>query len=225
MIDVPLVKIDGFQRREDVVLAEELGADFLGVILSEGFSRSVAPAAAAALLEGVTLPTVAVLVNETVVGAIEAASAISASVVQLHGDEPRTVVRELYERDEWRLWKAVRARSHEDIVRAVEAYADIVDGFLVEGWREGVYGGGGVELALDPAQVRSTLPEGLQFVLAGGLTPYNLTEAIARFRPDVVDVSSGVESSPGGKDPELLRSFVSTAKNVDRAADRRGTDR
>ena len=84
-------------------------------------------------------------------------------------------------------------------------------GLLLEGWREGVVGGAGARLMLPPDSVREAVPPGVTLILAGGLTPDSVAEAARLFRPDVVDVSSGVESSPGRKDPALVRGFVEAA--------------
>ena len=118
---------------------------------------------------------------------------VGAGVIQLHGEEPPSVLAELRSRGPWKLWKAVRARAVEDIERAVERYADYADGILVEGWKEGVVGGGGARLDLGSEGVRDLIPERLDFILAGGLDPDTVGDAVKAFRPHVVDVSSGVE--------------------------------
>jgi phosphoribosylanthranilate isomerase len=207
------VKICGLRRREDVLAADAAGADYVGVILSAGFARSVSLAAAAGLVDGVRATPVAVLVDEPAEEAAVRADALGARVLQLHGSEPEDVVRELSTAGRWTLWKSVRARTGDDVDRAVDRYGAWVGGLLVEGWRDGVVGGGGV--SLDPerfADLRARVPVGLDVILAGGLDPDNVAGAVARFGPDVVDVSSGVETSPGRKDHELVRLFVRYAR-------------
>lgn len=208
----PRVKICGVTRRDDALLAEELGADFLGFILSSGFGRSVPESALPELVRGLTTPRVAVLVDEPPKNAVALAGTVGASVIQLHGEEPPETVRALRENGSWHLWKAVRARTVEDVTRAVLDYGDRVDGLLIEGWKAGVTGGGGARLLLDPEHVRSELPAHLTFVLAGGLNPDSVGEAIERFRPNVVDVSSGVEREPGRKDGEQMRRFLAETR-------------
>jgi phosphoribosylanthranilate isomerase len=215
----PSVKICGLTRREDAELAGQLGADYLGFVLSAGFARTVHEEDARSLTEGLATARVAVLVDEPVARAAAMARAIDADVIQLHGSESPEVVERLRESGDWRLWKAVRARGIEDVARAVLHYGAIADGLLVEGWKEGVMGGGGVTLALGPESVRATLPEGLTFVLAGGLTPESVGAAIEAFRPGVVDVSSGVEGSPGVKDAERMRRFLLAARDVQPESD------
>lgn len=206
------VKICGLARNEDARAAEALGADLLGVVLTDGFRRSVPLEAAPAVVAGTSVPKVAVLVDESPEAAVAAARAVGASVLQLHGAESVATVRELRSRGDWRLWKAVRARTLGDLHRAVDAMGDQVDGFLVEGWREGVVGGSGARIELDPAEVRASIPDHLDFILAGGLTPGSVAGAVARFSPDVVDVSSGVEREVRRKDRSLVEGFIRAAR-------------
>lgn len=213
MPDVPRVKICGIRRREDALAADRLGADFLGVILSAGFTRSSDPAATGRLLEGVRATRVAVLVDEPPERAAELAAELEAGVVQLHGTESPEDVAVLGELGPWEVWKAVRVSRVEDVHDAVRRYRGLIAALLLEGYRPGVVGGGGVRLRVGLADgVRGAVPEGVGLVLAGGLTPANVGDAVARFRPDVVDVSSGVERVRGQKDPELLRLFIERSR-------------
>jgi phosphoribosylanthranilate isomerase len=215
------VKICGLTGSDDALQADEAGADYLGVVMSEGFVRCVTPSEAAAVVSGTRTAIVAVLVDERPDGAAERARAIGASVLQLHGTEPPDVVTELRRRGDWALWKAVRARSLEDVEAAVERYGHLVDGILVEGWRAGVVGGGGARLRLPPDRVRAAIPPELTFILAGGLDPDNVAEAVAHFLPDIVDVSSGTEREPRRKDPARVRAFLTAVREASRAlADR-----
>jgi phosphoribosylanthranilate isomerase len=210
----PRVKICGLTRVADAQAAAEAGADYLGVISSSGFSRSLDPRAAATVLAGLDPPRVAVTVDERPDDAARIADAIGASVLQLHGSESRADVEALRSLGSWTVWKAVRARSLQDVRSAVDALHHVVDGFLVEGWREGVVGGGGVRVDVDGAAVRSTVSSDRTFLLAGGLNVDNVAEAVDRFAPDVVDVSSGVEREPGHKDPVLVARFIASARRI-----------
>ncbi len=205
------VKICGLMRRDDALAADRAGADYVGVILSAGFSRSVTLANAAAIVAGTVARKVAVLVDETPAGAAAAATALGADVVQLSGDEPPETVEGIRALGSWSIWKAVRARSVDDLVRAFERYGERVDGILVEGWKEGSKGGSGTRVLLDAQVVRDLVPDSVDFVLAGGLAPDTVGEAVVAFRPDVVDVSSGVERAVGLKDRERVRAFVEAA--------------
>lgn len=213
------MKICGLMRREDVRLADRAGADYLGVVLSAGFRRSVDPVEARALVEDTRAAKVAVLVDESPDAAAALATGLGASVIQLHGDEGVEAVTELRRRGDWTLWKAVRVQDARDIDRVVDLFGDLVEGILVEGWRAGVVGGGGAEVAVEPTQVRARIPRNLDFVLAGGLRPGSVGDAVALFRPDVVDVSSGIEGARGVKDPELVRTFIESARMASRLLD------
>ena len=202
------VKICGLTRRRDALLADELGADYLGVVLTAGFGRSVEPDAAGALVAGTKATKVVVLVNESPPEAESRALALGAGVIQLHGEEDLSVLEGLRSRGDWKLWKSVRARSVEDVKLVVDRYGGVADGILVEGWKEGVVGGDGAMLSVQSGAVRAAITEGLDFVLAGGLAPDNVAEAVALLRPDVVDVSSGIEAALRRKAPNLVRAFI-----------------
>jgi phosphoribosylanthranilate isomerase len=208
------VKICGLTRREDALVADAAGADYLGVILSAGFGRTVALRDAGALAQGTRAAKVAVLVGETPERAAAAAHALGADVIQLHGSESPEVLEALRARGPWKLWKAVRAKTLADIEQAIERYAHSANGILVEGWKEGSLGVGGARVTLDPAAVRALLPTDLDFVLAGGLTPDSVGEGVRAFHPDVVDVSSGVERALGVKDHDRVRGFIESARTA-----------
>jgi len=214
MGEAPRVKICGIRRREDALAADRLGADYLGVVLSPGFGRSVEPVSAPSLVEGVDATLVAVLVDEAPERAAELATALGAGVIQLHGTESPEEVAKLAGLGPWELWKAVRVSRVADVEGTSRRYAGLVTALLVEGHRAGVVGGGGVAVDAALAEaVRAALAPGLELVLAGGLTPENVRGAVARFGPDVVDVSSGVEKVRGRKDPELLRRFIERSRH------------
>jgi len=209
----PAVKICGLTTERDARVAIEAGADYLGAILSEGFSRSIPPEVAAAFVTPRGPTVVAVLVDAPPERAVEAARTAGAGVIQLHGDESPEDIRLLRQEGPWNLWKAVRVQSLEDIERALDRYGPLVDGLLLEGFHSGRGGGVGAGFSWDlVAPVRSSFPAGLTFVVAGGLLPGNVGEAVARLTPDVVDVSSGVELRRGVKDPGKVRAFVRNAR-------------
>lgn len=213
MSDLVRVKICGLTRREDVVMADELGADYVGVVLSPGFGRSVDLAAAPGLVRGVAAIRVAVLVDMDPDPAAAAAEALGAGVVQLHGEESPEVVEAVGALGSWDVWKAVRVRTPGDLTDALRRFGSVVDGILVEGQKDGVVGGGGVRADLSVLEgVRSEVSPELTLVLAGGLTPANVAEGVARLRPSVVDVSSGVEEIPGEKSRSLVQRFIEGAR-------------
>ncbi len=101
MLSTPRLKICGLTRADDARSAVELGADLIGLVLSDGFGRSVPLDRAAEVVSGAAAERVAVLVNETPADAGDRATAIGASVVQLHGDEDRAMIEELRSLGEW----------------------------------------------------------------------------------------------------------------------------
>jgi phosphoribosylanthranilate isomerase len=209
------VKICGVRRPEDARAAISAGADYVGAILSPGFVRSVEAETASGFLESAEAVLVAVLVNPEVEAATRAARTAGAGVIQLHGDEPPEALRQLRDEGDWRLWKAVRVRDAHDVLAAVERWAEVADGLLLDGFRAGHAGGSGTAFPWSALEaVRAQIPAGLRLVVAGGLDPGNVAEAVRRLSPDVVDVSSGVEVGPGRKDPGRVRAFVEHARRA-----------
>ena len=207
------IKICGIATREDGVMARAMGADYLGMILSQGFPRSVLPDEAIDIGLVADAPLVAVLVDESVDEAERIAGSAGASVIQLHGDEGPEYVEELRRRGEWDIWKAVRVRDSADVTRALEALGDSIDGLLLDGWHPDRPGGSGASFSWEDVRVvRDGIPSSLKLIAAGGLTPENVATAVHTLRPDVVDVDSGVELYVRRKDRELVRAFVQNAR-------------
>lgn len=207
------VKICGLTTVEDAVAADAAGADYLGMVLSQGFGRSLLPDDGVEVGLVVEAPVVAVLVDESPSEAERIARLVEASVIQLHGSESPEYVAELRRRGSWAIWKAVSVRRPDDVIRTIEAMGSFVDGLLLDGWHPSRPGGSGVAFSWkDAAAVRDAFPPGLDLIAAGGLTPLNVAEAVSVLRPDVVDVSSGVELHPRRKDHELVRSFIENAR-------------
>jgi len=207
------VKICGITTPEDALVAQELGADYLGMILSQGFSRSILPDEAVDIGLVAETPLVAVLVDESLDEAQRIAELSGASVIQLHGEENVEYVEELRRRGMWAIWKAVRVRDPEDVTRAVEGLGTSVDGLLLDGWHPDRPGGSGVSFSWEGVRVmRDQIPSALKVIVAGGLTPGNVADAVRVLRPDVVDVVSGVELNIRRKDPERIGAFVRNAR-------------
>jgi phosphoribosylanthranilate isomerase len=199
------VKICGITRLDDALAAARLGADALGFNFWPRSKRHLPPAEARAIVR--RLPSfvtpVGVFVDPTRDEVLRAVDQSGIAVAQLHGDEPPELCLSL----PLPVLKAIRVAD----VHALAALASYeVQGFLLDAPTTG-YGGSGLtfdwELA---AQVARELP----IVLAGGLGPDNVAEAVRVVRPWAVDVASGVERAPGVKDHDRMRLFIERAKEA-----------
>ncbi|HEX2094731.1 MAG TPA: phosphoribosylanthranilate isomerase [Longimicrobiaceae bacterium] len=205
----PPFKVCGITRRTDAEAAVAAGAAYLGVVLAPGGRRTVSPDAAGGLLAGLGAVRVGVFVDEGADGLRRAAAAAGLDVLQLHGDEPPELLRALRAEGRWTLWKALRPRSADEFRAGVEAYAGVADAILLDGFSTEARGGTGTRFPWEEvAGYRDLLPTSLLLVVAGGLRADNIARAVSLLRPGVVDVSSGVESSPGVKDPAEIRRFA-----------------
>jgi phosphoribosylanthranilate isomerase len=200
------VKICGITNRDDAQVAAAAGADMIGLIFYPPSPRYVTPEQARMIVESLppTLLAVGVFVNESVETVVRVAQQSGVQMVQLHGEESPEMCREL----PWRVVKTFRFTAH---VRP-EMMADYaVEAFLIEGFHGNFYGGVGSRA--DWQQVAMLHPYG-RIILAGGLTPDNVEEAIRVVQPYAVDVGSGVEAMPGKKDWQKVRTFISRTKHM-----------
>ncbi len=199
------VKICGITNLDDARVAVEAGADMIGFIFYPPSPRYVAPEQAQRIVEELPpgVAAIGVFVNETVEAITQVAESSGVKRVQLHGDETPSVCDVLP-------WPVIKTFRFTDQVRP-EDMADYttVDAFLIEGFHATLYGGGGA--MADWRQV-ATLHDYGRIILAGGLTPENVPEAVRIVQPYAVDVGSGVEASPGKKDWQKVRTFVRQAK-------------
>jgi phosphoribosylanthranilate isomerase len=198
------VKICGITNLDDALAAVEAGADALGFVFYPQSPRAVRPKTAGDIigrLPGFAL-AVGVFVNEDLTAVRQIMSDCGLQFAQLHGNESPQYCAEL-----GRLAvKAVRIRDHKDLA-AMSAYR--VGAFLLDAFVPGLPGGTGT--AIDWNLALEAKPYG-PIILAGGLTSETVGEAIRRVRPYGVDVSSGVELSPGKKDPAKVRAFIANAQ-------------
>ncbi|MEE9543443.1 MAG: phosphoribosylanthranilate isomerase, partial [Thermodesulfobacteriota bacterium] len=154
---------------------------------------------------GPFITTVGVFVDESAGRIKEVVERAGLHVVQLHGaEEPEFVETLRAELPNTRIIKALKIASLDDFV-SVNAYA--VDAVLLDTFHGELHGGTGETFDWD-LTLKAKMPEGMPFILAGGLGPDNIQDAISKVRPFAVDVSSGVEKEPGKKDPEKIKKFV-----------------
>lgn len=218
-------KICGLTRLSDLRVAERAGADYLGMIVEIARSpRCLALAAARLLARGAKGRIVPVIADEPVVRAVAIATATRAAALQLHGSETPEYVAALRAAlpAEIALWRAlplsrgVSETQREAVVaeslRQIKALAGVgVARIVLDSRVQGVSGGTGVTCDWSAAaQVVAESP--LPVMLAGGITPGNVREAIVAVRPTGVDISSGVERRPGVKDPAAVLSVIAQAR-------------
>ncbi len=197
-----LVKICGLRSRRDVELAVEAGADMVGMVLSPGFRRSVKLEDAASMVDASgDAMAVGVFVDapaETVVRVVEE---LELDAIQLHGSEDDEYVSRIRRDAGVPVTKSFVVNGPQDVDEARRSSADLV---LLDG---GMGTGTGFDLSLVERV-------GRRFMLAGGLDPRNVRQAIAAVHPYAVDVSSGVETG-GVKDPVKMREFVESVREAD----------
>lgn len=200
------VKICGITTIDDARVAVQAGADMIGLIFYPPSPRYVTPEQAHTIVAH--LPpgflAVGVFVNESLDTVTRIAQTSGIHMVQLHGTESPEMCQQL----PWRVIKTFRftAQVQPEMMRQYTVAA-----LLIEGFHPGVYGGGGAQA--DWQRVAALHQYG-RIMLAGGLTPENVCEAISIVRPYAVDVCSGVEAIPGTKDWDKVRTFVHHAKSV-----------
>jgi phosphoribosylanthranilate isomerase len=210
----PDVKICGVCDPSDAAEVVAAGATYIGVVRVPAsrrmrplaVARRVCAAAAGALRVGV-------YADESTATILREVGTLDLEVVQLHGREAPERVEVLVARGV-EVWKTVRPSRAEDLLEAARRYA-AADVLLVEGrselspWSAGPrFRWGEVAAAVD------RLPAGTLLGVAGGLTPENVGQAVRRFRPMVVDVSAGVESAVGRKDPVRVAEFIRCARST-----------
>jgi phosphoribosylanthranilate isomerase len=210
------VKFCGMCRAADAAAGAEAGARYVGVILSRVGPRSQTVASAAAIYGAATgALRVGVFVDEPVARVREVAGELGLDVIQLHGAESLESVAALRGRT-WRIWKAVRPRDTGEFLAGLMAWKGRVDGIVVDGWTASGAGGKGTPFPWAAVELhRGRVPAGLELVVAGGLVPENVGDAVRRLRPDVVDVSSGVEAERCVKSDVLMRRFVTAVREAE----------
>ncbi len=218
------IKICGITNEDDAERAAGCGADAIGFMFAES-PRRVEPERARDILRGIGpyVTGVGVFVDSRVDEVKRVLDLTGCTVAQLHGSEPPEYIEALAP---YSVVKALRVRGTLD-ESEVARYKD-VRAILLDTYVEGRAGGTGERF--DPGVAARLVQEGWRVIMAGGLTPENVAEVIDSVRPYGVDVSTGVESEPGRKDPEKVQRFVAAVRAADlgaagRAAPDRAVDR
>ncbi len=202
------VKICGITSATDALAAASAGADALGFNFYKPSPRYVEPEQALPIRLALPpfIASVGVFVDMDPPRVREIMQYCGLDYAQLHGRESPIVLSRL---EDFRIIKAVRMRGEDDLLE-LERFSS-ADAFLLDTYVRGQPGGTGETFDWDLARAASNRAK---VILAGGLTPENVAEAVERGRPFAVDVASGVEESPGRKSRELMMRFVREAKSV-----------
>lgn len=207
------VKICGIRDAEALDAAVEAGADFIGFVFFPPSPRAVTPAEAGALSARHAGGPVRVglFVDPTDEQLAATLAEAPLGLIQLHGEETPSRAAAIRARFGLPVMKALGIGAPEDLA-AVEAFAPVVDRFLFDAKPPpgGPLPGGNAQPFEWRLMAGRAIPR--PWLLAGGLTPGNVAEAIRTAQAPGVDVSSGVERARGVKDPALIRAFVSSAK-------------
>ena len=198
------VKVCGMTSLKDALVAVEVGADAVGFIFYKKSPRSVTMKTVREIV--LELPpfvdTVGVFVDETAEQVNKIADYCNLDIIQLHGDESPTYCKKIRR-------KVIKAFRIKDMQSVKKISNFQVSGFLLDTFSDNLHGGTGKvfdwNLAL-PAKKFGPV------IMAGGLTPNNVQQAVRQIRPYGVDVCSGVESEPGIKDHKKVRAFLNNAK-------------
>jgi phosphoribosylanthranilate isomerase len=205
------VKICGLTRSVDAEFADAAGASYLGVVFAGG-PRERTPAEARATLSGRRARKVGVFAGQPASEIATIAALVGLDVLQLHGASGPDRIAAVRAATGLEVWAVVRS-STGVLTEQDEELADAADALLVDAMVPGQLGGSGVTLPwLQLGESLDAMAFGHRIILAGGLTAENVGEAIDYVSPMVVDVSSGVESSPGIKDQKLVRAFIGAAR-------------
>jgi len=208
------VKICGITRLDDAVAAVEAGANALGFVFYEGSPRNLTSSQARAIISKLPpfVAKVGVFVNATEDFVRGRAGECGLDTLQFHGDETPEFCRRFAP---MKVVKSFRIRDAKSLA-ALEPYD--TDAWLLDSHVEDKLGGTGVTFNWELAW--QAKDHGRPVMLAGGLTPENVAEAIHEVWPFAVDVSSGVEDAPGLKNRKLVQMFIANVRAVDVEQDR-----
>jgi len=202
------IKFCGLTRPQDAMHAASLGASYVGVIFAGG-PRMLTPERAAEVLHDVPrgVRRVGVFADQSAAEVARIVDAVGLDVVQVHGATDARRLDDLRGALSAAIWPVIRVAGTQ-LPEATGELLRLADGLLLDALVPGALGGTGVTLAWtgiahELRRIRGNTP----IILAGGLRAENVAEAIAVLGPNVVDVSSGVESAPGIKDHERMRAF------------------
>jgi len=201
------VKVCGITRLEDATMAANLGVDAIGLVFYSESPRVIEIEAAAVIATAVGpfVSVVGLFVNASVKQVKETIGSVELDVLQFHGDEDEVYCNQFSKP----YIKAIRMHHDLSPNKSIAEYPS-ARGFLFDSWSKDKYGGTGK--IFDWSRLASL--RGRPIILAGGLNPDNIDKAISTLKPYALDVSGGVEVSPGIKSPKLVQLFVDRCSKV-----------
>lgn len=209
------IKFCGITNLEDASRAVSLGVDALGFNFYEKSPRFIAPAAAFEIAR--TLPAevlrVGVFVDADPAFVEHAAGTADLSVLQFHGNESPEYCKSMMNEDGLSVMKAIRMKPGAE-AEEYRRFQSSCDFFLIDSYDPHAFGGTGNTVGSEDLERLDAAGLLRSAYLAGGLTPLNVRAVVARFRPYAVDVSSGIERSPGLKDEAKMTQFVAEVRSV-----------
>jgi phosphoribosylanthranilate isomerase len=214
------VKICGVKRLETLQLLTELKVHYIGFIFAES-RRRISPQEAGRLLRSVDghPPAVGVFVNPTREELDRALSDVPLNVLQLHGNETPEFCREVRERYSLPVWKAIAVADEAAVTAAISRYVGTADAFLFDTYDPKLAGGTGKRFSWEHIPFLQERAAGTRCIVAGGIEESNVSELLCKYRPQMIDVSSGVETN-GEKDGEKIKRFIQRVREHDRKDDR-----
>jgi phosphoribosylanthranilate isomerase len=215
------VKICGITNLEDALIAVEAGADALGFVFYEKSPRNITPETAGTILKQLpsNVEKIGLFVNRFEDAICAVADEAGLSAIQMHGHNEDPHVADLIatQRPDLKIVAAISMRQPRPESWAMMWSPDIVHAFLLDSGDSSKLGGTGERFDWQMTRPSVGVIASLgRVIVAGGLTSLNVAEAIHILKPWGVDVSSGVESKPGKKDPEKVRAFVAAVRQAER---------
>ena len=204
------IKICGITNLEDAQAAIEAGADLLGFNFYRQSARYIEPVTARSIVaqirSGGGVPQlIGVFVNSSALEIRSIMREVDLDQAQLHGDESIDTLRQV------KGFKAIRPQSLEEAEKQAKTYAVASEpALLIDAYRKGEYGGTG---QVGDWSLAALVAQQQPILLAGGLTPENVADAIRQVQPWGVDVASGVESAPGKKDVAKMKPFIARVRS------------
>lgn len=202
------IKVCGIRRKEDIDYVNVLKPDYMGFIFAES-KRQITKETAKHLKDRLdkNIKTVGIFVNEDIDNLIKITDFVDLDIVQLHGDEDFNYIESLRKRIDKDIWKAIRVKNKDSLS---EIQKLDVDGILLDTYSKEAYGGLGETFDWNIAK---NLKLDKKIILAGGISVENLEQGIIKLNPDIIDVSSGVETD-GFKDFDKMKNFINKGRKL-----------